>query len=208
MIFGGKTGTAEKYNQETGKYDREHQVASFIGLAPVEDVRYVCMVLVDDPNADKLYGHTGGATAGPIFRRIMEGIYYHPKLSPASHDLAFVKGKSPCEGDYVGMLAQTAKSVAANKKCPVIFEGEGSRVLAVRRDLTDSIALVLKLGDVDASTMPDLKGLTLKDALEIAGNIRINVEYTGMGRVVSQTPKVGETLHKGQICKLTLKERG
>ena len=208
VIFGGKTGTAEKYNQETGKYDREHQVASFIGLAPVEDVRYVCMVLVDDPNADKLYGHTGGATAGPIFRRSMEGIYYHPKRSPASHDLAFVKGKSPCEGDYVGMLAQTAKSVAANKKCPVIFEGEGSRVLAVRRDLTDSIALVLKLGDVDASTMPDLKGLTLKDALEIAGNIRINVEYTGMGRVVSQTPKVGETLHKGQICKLTLKERG
>ena len=208
VIFGGKTGTAEKYNQETGKYDREHQVASFIGLAPVEDVRYVCMVLVDDPNADKLYGHTGGATAGPIFRRIMEGIYYHPKLSPASHDLAFVKSKSPCEGDYVGMLAQTAKSVAANKKCPVIFEGEGSRVLAVRRDKTDSLALVLKLGDVDASTMPDLKGLTLKDALEIAGNIRMSVEYTGMGRVVSQTPKVGETLHKGQICKLTLKERG
>lgn len=208
VIFGGKTGTAEKYNQETGKYDREHQVASFIGLAPVEDVRYVCMVLVDDPNADKLYGHTGGATAGPIFRRIMEGIYYHPKLSPVSHDLAFVKSKSPCEGDYVGMLAQTAKSVAANKKCPVIFEGEGSRVLAVRRDKTDSLALVLKLGDVDASTMPDLKGLTLKDALEIAGNIRMSVEYTGMGRVVSQTPKVGETLHKGQICKLTLKERG
>ena len=208
VIFGGKTGTAEKYNQETGKYDREHQVASFIGLAPVEDVRYVCMVLVDDPNADKLYGHTGGATAGPIFRRIMEGIYYHPKLSPVSHDLAFVKSKSPCEGDYVGMLAQTAKSMAANKKCPVIFEGEGSRVLAVRRDKTDSLALVLKLGDVDASTMPDLKGLTLKDALEIAGNIRMSVEYTGMGRVVSQTPKVGETLHKGQICKLTLKERG
>jgi len=208
VIFGGKTGTAEKYNQETGKYDREHQVASFIGLAPVEDVRYVCMVLVDDPNADKLYGHTGGATAGPIFRRIMEGIYYHPKLSPASHDLAFVKKNTACEGDYVGMLAQTAKSVAANKKCPVTFEGEGSRVIAVRRDKTDSLALVLKLGDVDASTMPDLKGLSLKDALEIAGNIRMNVEYTGMGRVVSQTPKVGETLHKGQICKLTLKERG
>ena len=208
VIFGGKTGTAEKYNQETGKYDREHQVASFIGLAPVEDVRYVCMVLVDDPNADKLYGHTGGATAGPIFRRIMEGIYYHPKLSPASHELAFVGKKTACEGDYVGMLAETAKTVAANKKCPVIFEGEGSRVIAVRRDKTDSLALVLKLGDVDASTMPDLKGLSLKDALEIAGNIRMNVEYTGMGRVVSQTPKVGETLHKGQICKLTLKERG
>ena len=49
VLFGGKTGTAEKFNQETQKYDRDHQVASFIGLAPVEDTRYVCLVLVDDP---------------------------------------------------------------------------------------------------------------------------------------------------------------
>ena len=208
VIFGGKTGTAEKYNQETGKYDREHQVASFIGLAPVEDVRYVCLVLVDDPNADKLYGHTGGATAGPIFRRIMESIYYHPDLSPASHALELVRPNSPCKGDYVGMKAEAASAIAKSRNCPVSFEGEGSRVVSVRRDKADSLSLVLKLGDIDASTMPNLKGLSLKDALEIAGNIRMNVEYTGMGRVVSQTPKVGETLRKGQICKLTLKEKG
>ena len=208
VIFGGKTGTAEKYNQETGKYDREHQVASFIGLAPVEDVRYVCLVLVDDPNADKLYGHTGGATAGPIFRRIMESIYYHPDLSPAAHALELVKSNSPCKGDYVGMRVDAAKSIAKSRNCPVSFEGEGTRVVSARRDKADSLSLVLKLGDIDASTMPDLKGLSLKDALEIAGNIRMNVEYTGMGRVVSQTPKVGETLRKGQVCKLTLKEKG
>lgn len=208
VIFGGKTGTAEKYNQETGKYDREHQVASFIGLAPVEDVRYVCLVLVDDPNADKLYGHTGGATAGPIFRRIMESIYYHPDLSPAAHALELVRPNSPCKGDYVGMKAEAATAIAKSRNCPVSFEGEGSRVVSVRRDKADSLSLVLKLGDIDASTMPNLKGLSLKDALEIAGNIRMNVEYTGMGRVVSQTPKVGETLRKGQICKLTLKEKG
>ncbi len=208
VIFGGKTGTAEKYNQETGKYDREHQVASFIGLAPVEDVRYVCLVLVDDPNADKLYGHTGGATAGPIFRRIMESIYYHPDLSPASHALELVRPNSPCKGDYVGMKADAASAIAKSRNCPVSFDGEGSRVVSVRRDKADSLSLVLKLGDIDASTMPNLKGLSLKDALEIAGNIRMNVEYTGMGRVVSQTPKVGETLRKGQICKLTLKEKG
>ena len=56
--------------------------------------------------------------------------------------------------------------------------------------------------------MPNLKGLSLKDALEIAGNIRMNVEYSGMGRVVSQSPKAGEPLRKGQICMLTLKEKG
>jgi cell division protein FtsI (penicillin-binding protein 3)/stage V sporulation protein D (sporulation-specific penicillin-binding protein) len=208
VLFGGKTGTAEKYNQETGKYDREHQVASFIGLAPVEDVRYVCMVLVDDPNADKLYGHTGGATAGPIFRRIMEGIYYHPTLSPASHELALVSENSPCKGDYVGLHVDAAKMHAQSRHCSVTFEGEGNRVISSRRDKSDSLSLVLTLGTIEASKMPDLKGLSLKDALEIAGNIRMNVEYSGVGRVVSQSPKVGETLHKGQICKITLKEKG
>ena len=208
VLFGGKTGTAEKYNQETGKYDREHQVASFIGLAPVEDVRYVCMVLVDDPNADKLYGHTGGATAGPIFRRIMEGIYYHPTLSPASHELALVSENSPCKGDYVGLHVDAAKMHAQSRHCSVTFEGEGNRVISSRRDKSDSLSLLLTLGTIEASKMPDLKGLSLKDALEIAGNIRMNVEYSGVGRVVSQSPKVGETLHKGQICKITLKEKG
>ena len=143
-----------------------------------------------------------------IFRRIMESIYYHPDLSPASHALELVRPNSPCKGDYVGMKADAASAIAKSRNCPVSFEGEGSRVVSVRRDKADSLSLVLKLGDIDASTMPNLKGLSLKDALEIAGNIRMNVEYTGMGRVVSQTPKVGETLRKGQICKLTLKEKG
>ena len=204
VIFGGKTGTAEKYNQETGKYDRDHQVASFIGLAPVEDARYVCMVLVDDPQAK----HVGGLTAGPIFRRIMEGVYYHPQLSPASHALALVNMNSPCKDDYVGMMAESAKSFAAMKKCAVRFEGEGNRVVSARHAMEDSVGMILTLGSVGAGKMPDLKGLSLKDALEIAGSIRMNVEYSGMGRVVSQTPKVGEELRKGQVCKLLLKEKG
>ncbi|MCQ2105317.1 MAG: PASTA domain-containing protein [Fibrobacter sp.] len=205
VIFGGKTGTAEKYNQETRKYDRDHQVASFIGLAPVEDARYVCMVLVDDPQTAQ---HHGGNTAGPIFRRIMEGVYYHPELSPASHALSLVDAKSNCKNDFVGMMAKDAKTMAEAKNCKVQFEGEGNRVISERRDMSDSVGITLVLGNVDAGKMPNLKGLSLKDALEIAGSIRMNVEYTGKGRVVAQSPKAEEELRKGQVCKLTLKERG
>ena len=64
------------------------------------------------------------------------------------------------------------------------------------------------LGETVATKMPDLKGLSLNDALEVMGNIRMNVEYEGKGRVVAQTPKADETLRKGTVCKLTLKERG
>lgn len=204
VVFGGKTGTAEKYNTETHSYDRDHQIASFIGLAPVEDSRYVCMVLVDDPQTAQ---HHGGNTAGPIFRRIMEGVYYHPELSPLSHNLVQVSGKNPCELDLMGMTKASAEKLAKDKGCPIVLQGEGNRVISQRSDVLDSIGLVLTLGESGATKMPDLKGLSLKDALEVLGSIRMNVEYSGLGRVISQSPKADEVLQKGTICKLTLKER-
>jgi cell division protein FtsI (penicillin-binding protein 3)/stage V sporulation protein D (sporulation-specific penicillin-binding protein) len=204
VLFGGKTGTAEKFNQETQKYDRDHQVASFIGLAPVEDTRYVCLVLVDDPQGK----HVGGLTAGPIFRRIMEGIYYNPETSPLSHNLAQVKPLNPCDVEFMGLTVDGAKKLADDKGCKVTFVGEGNRVMSQNVDGTGDAGIVLSLGNVSASRMPDLNGLSLRDAMEIMGNIRVNVEYEGKGRVVAQSPKPEEELRKGTICKLTLKERG
>ncbi|MDY6331406.1 MAG: penicillin-binding protein [Fibrobacter sp.] len=203
VLFGGKTGTAEKYNRETRSYDRNSQVASFIGLAPSEDTRYVCLVLVDDPQGK----HVGGLTAGPIFRRIMEGIYYHPAISPLAHNLKQVKLGSPCDKDFAGMMVSAAKDFAKRNKCPVRFEGKGLRVISERMDAGLVNGKTLLLGDVVASKMPNLQGLSLKDALEVMGNIRMNVEYTGKGRVVAQEPKAEEALQKGAICKLTLKEK-
>jgi cell division protein FtsI (penicillin-binding protein 3)/stage V sporulation protein D (sporulation-specific penicillin-binding protein) len=204
VLFGGKTGTAEKFNQETQKYDRDHQVASFIGLAPVEDTRYVCLVLVDDPQGK----HVGGLTAGPIFRRIMEGIYYNPETSPLSHNLAQVKSQNPCDVEFMGLTVDGAKKLADDKGCKVTFVGEGNRVMSQNVDGTGDAGIVLSLGNVSASRMPDLNGLSLRDAMEIMGNIRGNVEYEGKGRIVAQSPKPEEELRKGTICKLTLKERG
>lgn len=204
VLFGGKTGTAEKFNQETQKYDRDHQVASFIGLAPVEDTRYVCLVLVDDPQGK----HVGGLTAGPIFRRIMEGIYYNPETSPLSHNLAQVKSQNPCDVEFMGLTVDGAKKLADDKGCKVTFVGEGNRVMSQNVDGTGDAGIVLSLGNVSASRMPDLNGLSLRDAMEIMGNIRVNVEYEGKGRIVAQSPKPEEELRKGTICKLTLKERG
>ena len=48
----------------------------------------------------------------------------------------------------------------------------------------------------------------MKEALEVMGNIRMNVEFEGKGRVVSQSPKAETELTKGATCKLTLKEKG
>lgn len=63
----GKTGTAQKINPETGKY--EFYVSSFVGSAPVSDPRITVFVAVDEPTAGSTYG---SQAAAPLARQIME----------------------------------------------------------------------------------------------------------------------------------------
>lgn len=63
----GKTGTAHKL--EGGRYTNKY-VSSFVGFAPVSDPRLVIAVMIDEPSAGQ---HYGGAVAGPVFARIVEG---------------------------------------------------------------------------------------------------------------------------------------
>lgn len=49
-LTGGKTGTAEKINPDTGKRWEGHYLVSFIGAAPINDPEVVMYVVVDEPN--------------------------------------------------------------------------------------------------------------------------------------------------------------
>jgi cell division protein FtsI/penicillin-binding protein 2 len=65
----GKTGTANKVNPATGEYSQTSYVASFVGFAPASDPKLLCAVIVDEPQADSIYG---GVVAAPAFGQIME----------------------------------------------------------------------------------------------------------------------------------------
>jgi cell division protein FtsI/penicillin-binding protein 2 len=65
----GKTGTASKIDPETGEYSKSEYVASFVGFAPASDPKLLCAVIVDEPQADSIYG---GVVAAPAFGQIME----------------------------------------------------------------------------------------------------------------------------------------
>ncbi|MCS6996342.1 MAG: penicillin-binding protein 2 [Casimicrobiaceae bacterium] len=62
----GKTGTAKKI--VAGDYAEDRYVASFVGLAPVSNPRYVVAVMIDEPSAGAFYG---GAVAAPVFSAVM-----------------------------------------------------------------------------------------------------------------------------------------
>ncbi|WKZ83003.1 MAG: penicillin-binding protein 2 [Acidimicrobiia bacterium] len=63
---GGKTGTTEKYLEESGVYSEDDVVASFIGMAPIDDPRVVVAVVLDSPQTDA----SGGKGAAPVFAAV------------------------------------------------------------------------------------------------------------------------------------------
>jgi cell division protein FtsI (penicillin-binding protein 3) len=45
-------------------------VASFVGIAPASDPRYVVAVVIHNPKGKN---YLGGYVSGPVFRKVMEG---------------------------------------------------------------------------------------------------------------------------------------
>jgi cell division protein FtsI (penicillin-binding protein 3) len=62
---GGKTGTARKPLVDARGYSSEY-IATFVGLAPIDDPELVVAVMVDEP-----YPIYGGVVAAPVFSEVM-----------------------------------------------------------------------------------------------------------------------------------------
>ena len=62
---GGKSGTSQKLDSE----DEKARVASFIGVAPIEDPRIAVLIVLDEPHT---YTTSGGTLAGPVVARVIE----------------------------------------------------------------------------------------------------------------------------------------
>ncbi len=74
---GGKTGTANILGED-GHYTDATR-ASFVGMAPIDDPKVVVAVLIDSP-AHKY--RTGGASAAPVFSKVMEQALHRLGVTP------------------------------------------------------------------------------------------------------------------------------
>ncbi len=73
----GKTGTVHK--SIAGGYAEDRYMALFAGLAPASRPRLVCVVIINEPEADDYYG---GKVAGPVFSHIMAGALRLLNIAP------------------------------------------------------------------------------------------------------------------------------
>ncbi len=66
----GKTGTAQKANQNGIGYTEDRSITSFVGFAPYENPQVAIIIVVDEPHGPE-NEVWGGTVAAPIFKEIM-----------------------------------------------------------------------------------------------------------------------------------------
>ena len=76
----GKTGTSQK--AENGKYSNK-KACSFVAVLPVNDPKYIVLVVVDEPAKPYAYGAT---VAVPVAKEIIESLIVIEKIQPQTMD--------------------------------------------------------------------------------------------------------------------------
>lgn len=178
----GKTGTAKKV--ENGKYINKYYT-SFAGYFPAEKPRYSCIVVIDNPKSYRIYGSD---VAAPVFKEVADKIYaldlemhkpYKPKDAIAGVFPVIQSGES----DDLKMICNEI-GISNHTK----LESKWSKA----RIANNSIAW--RSIDSGKNLVPDVRGMTLKDALYILENKSLKVKYSGSGRVLEQSLLPGSSL--------------
>ena len=68
----GKTGTAQKVDENTGGYSNSSSRITFAGVAPADDPRFAVAIMLDEPTSGVNDDGTGGQSAAPVFRDIAQ----------------------------------------------------------------------------------------------------------------------------------------
>ncbi len=121
------------------------------------------------------HGYYGGPIAGPVFQRIAEATLRHLGVSPT-----------------------------LNAPPPVLVarRTENPEIRPASADREASIVHVGVAGNVNE--LPDLRGLSAREALRVLTTIGLTAHLTGNGVVSSQSPAPGTAIEPGTACVLTL----
>jgi cell division protein FtsI (penicillin-binding protein 3) len=193
----GKTGTAQIAKGKSGyrKSGISYQ-ASFVGYFPADHPLYSCIVVVNSPSNGVYYGNI---VAGMVFREIADKVYsttYYRDYKIA--DRKARKRTAPEAGngykedidEVLGELDVKYRGRSADEDWVVTREkGDTVRVYSLK----------LKKGLV-----PDVRGMSLRDAIYVLENAGLKVSYRGKGKVLRQSPQHGARYHVGQTVTLVM----
>ena len=194
---GGKTGTSEKLDEydENGQQVKE-KIVSFVGVAPIDDPKYVVLVALDTPayseNSEKYTVHgmyiSGGLMAAPTVRDIFLDILPYLGVEPdyGSEDIRGVNFTVP---DVIGMDETEAGELLAEKTITYRVVGTGSVVTdqlpVAGSQVPGNSQIILYMGAEKQATrveVPDFIGCSVADVNYLASNAGLYVQAKGTDR--------------------------
>ncbi len=203
----GKTGTALK--AKGGRYDRGAARASFVGFFPADDPAVALIVVLDEPRTS-IYG---GVVAAPVFERIARRwIGTFPKVAArmqpepeerperVERPVPDVTGRPALVAANL-LLAEGYRAERPSPEealAPVRGQrpgpGEPARPLA-------RVRLDVAAPDTADIRMPDLKGLSVREATFWLAAHGVDVRLEGEGVVVGQSPAAGTPLPERAVLR-------
>jgi len=82
-----KTGTAQKFDVQLGKYSNDKSVVTAVGFAPVENPAIAILVMVDEPRNEAW----GGTVAAPVLGRVVQKTLSYLQISPEKQNKEKIK---------------------------------------------------------------------------------------------------------------------
>ena len=206
---GGKTGTAQKVDPETGTYSTNKYISSMIALAPVENPQITVFIAVDEASNGAYYG---GEVAAPLMKELFEEVFKYMD-SPLAKE-RFSIYKNVIIPDVRGKSIEEAKQILKENGLEAEVKGNGKTIVSmesypgstVKEGSTISIT-AKDNGQIEKEIiMPDLKGTTEEFATSVLDNLGLVYEFEGEGTVHSQSIVNGNKVVKGTKVTITLKE--
>ncbi len=201
----GKTGTSQKI--ENGVYRHDKFVASFVGFAPAEAPRLVCLVVLDEPPYPYWWGSESAAV---VFGKIMEGIHLSTDFfsyeNVGTVALSRERSRTTRVPSFLRLSAAEAAELAAKSgvalDCPslpgVIYSQTPDPGTFIGR--SDRVTLMVRperpAGATNAA-VPDVAGLSLREARRMLLGCGFECAVRGHGIVARQEPAAGRTLAHG-----------
>ncbi|MDI9356152.1 MAG: penicillin-binding protein [Chitinophagaceae bacterium] len=166
----GKTGTAKKI--EKGKYTNKYYT-SFVGYFPADMPKYSCIVVIDNPKNFAIYGSD---VAAPVFKEIADNIY---SMDINIHK-PYILNTNTTHNTFPLIKAGNKKDIETILKAfPIPYK-------PISEDNTEWIHAHInnniigwKAIPITHNLIPNVIGMTIKDALFLLENQKLEVSIQG-----------------------------
>jgi cell division protein FtsI (penicillin-binding protein 3) len=195
----GKTGTAQIAMNNQGYRRKVTYQATFVGYFPAENPLYSCIVVVNAPSNGVYYGNI---VAGSVFKEISDKVYATTFYRDYRAD-----NNSEREKEMKGLVPEAGNGLRADisevlGEFDVRYRKTSKEEWVATRESGDTIRLVGL--DVKKGLVPDVRGMSLRDAVYLIENAGLKVKYSGKGRVLRQSPQHGARVYEGSVVSLDM----